>query len=136
MTGEDTEEELKVVEETRKVLGLPDLAISISTTRVPVAIGHSAAVWIQFAKPVDAAEVRHLLSVAPGVRLEDDPENQVYPTPLAAAGTDYVWVGRVRADIGTPGGVCLFFSADNLRKGAATNAVQVAELALRLLASK
>ncbi|MFN2569605.1 MAG: aspartate-semialdehyde dehydrogenase [Candidatus Dormibacteria bacterium] len=132
MEGDDNEEELKVIAETRRVLGLPDLAISISTVRVPVKVGHGANVFIEFDRPADVAEARELLAAALGVRLVDDPEHQRYPTPRDAAGTDDVLVGRVRADRGCPGGLDLFLAADNLRKGAATNAVQVAELVLGL----
>ena len=130
MHGADTEEEVKVIEETRKVLSLPELAFSVTTVRVPVAIGHSAAVWAQFDNAVTAAQARAVLEAAPGVRVIDDPERQMYPTPRDAAGTDHVLVGRIRADTGVPGGIAFFVSADNLRKGAAANAVQVAELAL------
>ena len=130
MHGLDNDEEVKVVQETRRVLGLPDLRVSVSTVRVPVAVGHSACVWAEFETPADAARARSLLEEAPGVRYVDDPERQQYPTPRDAAGTDDVWVGRVRPDPGNPGGLALFWSADNLRKGAATNAVQVGELVL------
>jgi aspartate-semialdehyde dehydrogenase len=130
MHGLDNDEEVKVVQETRRVLGLPDLRISVTTVRVPVAIGHSGAVWAEFDTPADVDQAREILRTAPGIRLVDDPERQSYPTPRAAAGTDDVWVGRLRPDHGNPGGLALFWSADNLRKGAATNAVQVGELVL------
>jgi aspartate-semialdehyde dehydrogenase len=130
MKGDYTEEECKVVEESRRVLGLPDLAMSVTTVRVPVAVGHSGAVFVQFETKLDAAEARRILENAPGVLVVDDPETQQYPTPRAAAGGDEVHVGRIRNDPGHENGLMLFFSADNLRKGAATNAVQVAELAL------
>ncbi len=128
MEGDDTEEELKVVAETRRVLELPQLPISVTTVRVPVAQGHSAAVWLEFDCEVSPEEAREVLRRAPGVRLLDDPATQSYPTPLQAVGQDQVLVGRVRADIGRPGAIALFLAADNLRKGAATNAVQVGEL--------
>jgi aspartate-semialdehyde dehydrogenase len=131
MHGDDTDEELKVIAETRRVLGLPELPVSVTTVRVPVAIGHSAAVWAEFDVPVRADAARELLAVAAGVRVVDDPAGQGYPTPLDAAGQDDVLVGRIRADIGRPGALALFLSVDNLRKGAATNAVQVAELLSR-----
>jgi aspartate-semialdehyde dehydrogenase len=130
MHGLDSDEEVKVVQETRRVLGLPDLRISVTTVRVPVAVGHSGAVWAEFDTPADLDRARELLRTAPGVRVVDDPEHQRYPTPRDAAGTDDVWVGRLRTDPGNPGGLVLFWSADNLRKGAATNAVQVGELVL------
>ena len=135
MEGLDTEEESKVISEVRRVLELPDLALSVSTVRVPVAVGHSAAVWIQCEEAVDAARATELLTAAAGVRVVDDPANQVYPTPLQAAGGDDVLVGRIRADHGRPGGIALFWSCDNLRKGAALNAVQVAELVVAARAS-
>jgi len=130
MHGLDNDEEVKVVQETRRVLGLPELRVSVTTVRVPVAVGHSAAVWAEFETPADLERARELLRQAPGVRYVDDPDAQSYPTPRAAAGTDDVWVGRLRLDPGNPGGLALFWSADNLRKGAATNAVQVGELVL------
>lgn len=132
MEGDDTEEELKVIAETRRVLGLDDLPVSVTTVRVPVAVGHSAAVWAEFETGVDPAEARRVLAAGAGVRLVDDPAAQRYPTPRDAAGGDEVLVGRVRADVGRPGALALFLAADNLRKGAATNAVQVAELVLKL----
>jgi aspartate-semialdehyde dehydrogenase len=131
MEGDDTEEEVKVVQETRRVLEAPELALSITTVRVPVMIGHSAAVWLELDGAASAEQVRGLLEAAPGVRVVDDPARQVYPTPRDAAGQDDVLVGRIREDIGRRGGVALFWCADNLRKGAATNAVQVAELAVQ-----
>ena len=130
MHGLDNDEEVKVVQETRRVLGLPELRVSVSTVRVPVSVGHSGAVWVEFEQPADLDEARRALRSAPGVRLVDDPEAQSYPTPRDAAGTDDVWVGRLRPDPGNPGGLAFFWSADNLRKGAATNAVQVGELVL------
>jgi aspartate-semialdehyde dehydrogenase len=130
MHGLDNDEEVKVVQETRRVLGLPGLRVSVTTVRVPVAVGHSGAVWAEFDTPADVDRARELLRSAPGVRYVDDPEQQGYPTPREAAGTDEVWVGRLRPDPGNPGGLALFWSADNLRKGAATNAVQVGELVL------
>jgi aspartate-semialdehyde dehydrogenase len=130
MHGEESDEEVKVVQETRRVLGLPDLRVSVTTVRVPVAVGHSGAVWAEFDTPADVDRARELLRSAPGVRLVDVPEHQRYPTPRDAAGTDDVWVGRLRPDLGNPGGLAFFWSADNLRKGAATNAVQVGELVL------
>jgi aspartate-semialdehyde dehydrogenase len=130
MVGDDTEEETKVIAEVRRVLDLPELAIGVTTVRVPVAVGHSAAVWIEFDEPVAANEARRLLSNAPGVLVVDDPATQQYPTPRAVAGSDEVHVGRIREDRSRENGLALFLAADNLRKGAATNAVQVAELLL------
>ncbi len=130
MLGDDTEEEVKVIAEVRRVLDLPDLAIGVTTVRVPVAVGHSAAVWVELEQAVEADEARSLLSSAPGVLVVDDPATQQYPTPRAVAGSDQVHVGRIRADRSRENGLALFLAADNLRKGAATNAVQVAELLL------
>ncbi|MBV8195048.1 MAG: aspartate-semialdehyde dehydrogenase, partial [Candidatus Dormibacteraeota bacterium] len=130
MRGDDTEEEVKVVAETRRVLELPQLAISITTVRVPVSVGHSAAVFVELEQVVDIEAARRVLGQGPGITVVDDPSAQRYPTPRAAAGTDLVHVGRIRRDQGRDNGIAFFFSADNLRKGAATNAVQVAELLL------
>jgi len=130
MQGEDTEEEVKVIAETRRVLAAPELRMSVTTVRVPVAVGHSAAVWVELDATADPDEVRALLRGSPGVTVVDDPATQRYPMPRAVAGSDDVQVGRIRRDTGIENGIALFFSADNLRKGAATNAVQVAELLL------
>ena len=130
MEGDDTEEERKVIAETRRVLDLPELPISVTTVRVPVAIGHSASVWIELDGPLAPDAARELLSTSPGLLVVDDPGRQTYPTPRAVAGCDEVHVGRIRRDESREHGLVLFFSADNLRKGAATNAVQVAELVL------
>jgi aspartate-semialdehyde dehydrogenase len=131
MQGDDTEEEVKVIAETRRVLDAPELAMSVTTVRVPVAVGHSAAVWVELDEAADPDDVRALLRGSPGIMVVDDPSTQRYPMPRAVAGTDDVQVGRIRRDPGREHGIALFFSADNLRKGAATNAVQVAELLLR-----
>ncbi len=131
MQGADTEEEVKVIAETRRVLDAPSLRMSVTTVRVPVSVGHSAAVWVELDADADPDDVRALLRESPGVVVVDDPAAQQYPMPRAVAGSDDVQVGRIRRDAGTENGIALFFSADNLRKGAATNAVQVAELLLR-----
>jgi len=131
MDGADTEEELKVVAETRRVLELPELRLSVTTVRVPVAIGHSGAVFVELDRPASAEEARGVLSDADGVVVVDEPESQRYPMPASVAGTDDVQVGRVRVDRGRENGIAFFFSVDNLRKGAATNAVQLAELLRR-----
>jgi aspartate-semialdehyde dehydrogenase len=130
MEGADTEEELKVVAETRRVLHHADLRMSVTTVRVAVAVGHSAAVWVELESPVEPDDIRALLAASAGILVVDDPAGQRYPTPRGVAGTDDVQVGRIRRDTGCDNGIALFFSADNLRKGAATNAVQVAELVL------
>ncbi|HEY6378640.1 MAG TPA: aspartate-semialdehyde dehydrogenase [Candidatus Dormibacteraeota bacterium] len=128
MEGDDTDEERKVVAETRRVLGRLDLALSVTTVRVPVPVAHSAAVWVELEEPVSPERARELFARAPGIRVVDDAANQRYPTPRQAAGGDEVLVGRVRSDLGQAGALAFFWSCDNLRKGAALNAVQVAEL--------
>ena len=121
-------EEMKLVNETRKIMHAPDIAISATTVRVPVEVGHSEAVHVELTRPMSADEVRDLLSYAPGVCVVDDPARSMYPLPLTAAGRDEVFVGRIRTDISHPQGIAMWIVSDNLRKGAALNAVQVAEL--------
>ncbi len=122
------QEELKIVAETRKILGLPTLAIACTTVRVPVEIGHSESVWIETESSLRPAEVRARLGESRGIVVQDDPGAQVYPLSRNAAGTDEVYVGRIRRDLSHERGLALWLAADNLRKGAATNAVQVMEL--------
>ena len=122
-----TREEMKVVWETRKILGMPALPVTVTAVRVPVRVGHSAAVHAWFDRPVDPDRARELWRAAPGIEVADDPARMVYPTPLAVAGRDPVIVGRVRADLMEPDGLAFFIVSDNLRKGAALNAVQIAE---------
>jgi aspartate-semialdehyde dehydrogenase len=122
--GVEFDEESKLRAETRKILELPDLPISATTVRVPVLVGHAEAVWVETEEPISPEQARALLGKAPGVRLED------FPTPGLAAGTDDVLVGRIRADMTDPNGLVLFVVCDNLRKGAALNAIQIAELLL------
>jgi aspartate-semialdehyde dehydrogenase len=122
------QEELKIVAETRKILDLPTLAIAVTSVRVPVETGHSEAVWIETESSLRPSDVRERLAGSPGVVVQDDPQAQVYPLALSAAGTDEVYVGRIRRDLSHERGIALWLAADNLRKGAATNAVQVAEL--------
>ncbi len=124
------EEELKMVKETQKILGDPNIRVSPTTVRVPVETGHSESVNIECERPVKAAEVREWLQKAPGLKLMDDFTNGIYPTPLDVAGTDDVLVGRIRDDVGNPGGVQMWIVGDNLLKGAALNAVQIAEALL------
>ncbi len=124
------EEELKMVNETRKILGDPEIRVSPTAVRVPVAIGHAESINIETEQPITPARARELLESAPGVEVVDDFAEGVYPTPLMAAGRDPVYVGRIREDVGNPGGLALWVVADNLRKGAALNAVQIAELLL------
>ena len=121
------EEELKMVYETRKILGDDEIRVSPTAVRVPVVTGHSEAVTIELERPMTAARARELLASAPGVEVVDDFAAGVYPQPLAAAGRDPVYVGRIREDVGNPGGLQMWVVSDNLRKGAALNAVQIAE---------
>ena len=130
MQGDDTEEEVKVREETRRVLGLPQLPIGVTTVRVPSMVGHCIALWVELDSHAGADDARRVLASAPGVVVEDDGAAQRYPTPFAVAGTDAVMVGRIRDDASREHGLAMFVAVDNLRKGAATNAVQVAELVL------
>ncbi len=121
------EEELKMVHETRKIMARPTLSISPTTVRVPVLVGHSEAITLECERAITADQVRAALREAPGVIVHDDFAQGLYPTPFDCAGRDEVFVGRIRDDIGNPGGIQMWVVADNLRKGAATNAVQIAE---------
>jgi aspartate-semialdehyde dehydrogenase len=123
-----SEEELKMVHETRKIMGDPTIGVSPTTVRVPVAIGHSESVHVQFHRPMSAEEAKRLLKTAEGVSLMDEPYAPgAHPQPLHSVGTDLVYVGRVRDDLAVKGALNLWVVADNLRKGAALNAVQIAE---------
>ena len=123
-----TKEEMKMFHETRKIMHAPDINVSATCARVPVFYGHSEAVVIETEKPITPDEAREILKNAPGVILEDDPKNNVYPMPIEVAGKDEVFVGRIRKDLAFENGLSMWVVADNLRKGAATNAVQIAEL--------
>jgi aspartate-semialdehyde dehydrogenase len=123
-----TREEDKLGNETRRILGLPDLRVEATCVRVPVERCHSEAVSVQLARPLAPAEARRLLAAAPGVEVHDEPAQKVYPMPLPMAGRDPVAVGRIRASRVFDGGISFFLSGDQLRKGAALNAVQIAEL--------
>jgi len=127
--GEDgyTGEESKMIAETRKILHAPDLRVTATTVRVPVEIGHSESINLEFEKPYDLAEVYRVLETAPGIIVQDDPAVDLFPTPLAAAGTDEVYIGRIRRDFSAENALNIWVVADNVRKGAATNAVQIAE---------
>ncbi len=122
-----TKEEWKLVEETRKIMHADDIAISATCVRVPVFIGHSEAVHIEFSQPMFPDEARRILAQAPGVKVLDDPAISLYPQAWSAAGTDEVFVGRIRRDTSHSCGLAMWVVADNLRKGAALNAVQIAE---------
>ncbi len=123
-----TKEEMKMVNETRKIMGDASIQVTATTVRVPVYVGHSEAVNIETERKLTANEARAILSEAPGVIVYDDPAHKLYPMPLDVAGKDEVYVGRVREDESIPNGLNLWIVADNLRKGAATNAVQIAEI--------
>jgi len=123
-----TKEELKLVNETRKIIGDETIGVTATTVRVPVFYSHSEAVNIETHRPVSAGTVRELLLQAPGVKVIDDPADNRYPMALDAAGSDYTFVGRIRDDESIENGVNLWIVADNIRKGAATNSVQIAEL--------
>ena len=122
-----TTEEMKLLNETRKILRDPEIAVTSTVVRVPVTGGHSEAVNVEFYEEFDMDEVRKLLAEMPGVVLQDDPAHNIYPMPLFAEGKDEVFVGRVRRDESQPKTLNLWVVADNLRKGAATNAVQIAQ---------
>jgi aspartate-semialdehyde dehydrogenase len=126
------EEEVKIVNETRKIMHLPELRIVATCVRVPVPIGHGESVFIQTKKKLSADEARTLFSAAPGVIVQDDPHAKLYPTPHRVAGKDEVYVGRIREDASIDNGLALWIVSDNLRKGAALNAVQIAEQAIEL----
>jgi aspartate-semialdehyde dehydrogenase len=124
------EEEVKIANETRKILHLPNLPIAATCVRVPVPIGHGESVFVETRDKITADEVRTLFAGAPGVIVEDDPHAKLYPTPHHVAGKDEVYVGRIRTDPSSDHGLALWLVSDNLRKGAALNAVQIAEHAL------
>jgi aspartate-semialdehyde dehydrogenase len=123
-----TKEEMKLVHETRKIMGDHSIQVTATTVRVPVYVGHSESVNIETERKLTANEARAILSTAPGVLLYDDPSRKIYPMPLDVAGKDEVYVGRIREDESIPNGLNLWVVSDNLRKGAALNAVQIAEL--------
>ncbi|MCK6622612.1 MAG: aspartate-semialdehyde dehydrogenase [Calditrichaceae bacterium] len=123
-----TREEHKMVQETRKIMGDPDLQISATCVRVPVLGGHSESINLQFREPFEIEEVRALLRAAPGVVVQDHPGENVYPMPIHSRNRDEVFVGRIRRDPSIENGLNLWVVSDNLRKGAATNAVQIAEM--------
>jgi len=122
-----TKEEMKLVNETRKILNDHSLKITSTCVRVPVFVSHSESVNLELEKPVELGEVRDLLKNSPGVKVLDEPEKSLYPLPLMAEGTDHCFVGRIRPDESLPSGLNLWIVADNLRKGAALNAIQIAE---------
>ncbi|MFH1647344.1 MAG: aspartate-semialdehyde dehydrogenase [Chloroflexota bacterium] len=124
-------EEWKMLEETRKIMHADSIAVSATCVRVPVLVGHSEAIHVEFTHPMPVDEAQRILSRAPGVRVLDDTSISLYPQPWAAAGSDEVFVGRIRKDNSHPNGLAMWVVADNLRKGAALNAVQIAEEMIR-----
>ena len=125
--GGSTSEELKMVHETRKILGDESIGVCATCVRVPVANCHSESILIETEKKLSVADVRRLLAAAPGIVVEDDLDAKLYPLPRTCSGSDDVFVGRIREDASSPTGIALWCVSDNLRKGAATNAVQIAE---------
>jgi len=126
-----TKEEIKMIEETKKILGDQKLKITATTVRVPVYYGHSESINLEFKKDFEIDELKELLNCSPGIVLQDDPANSVYPLAVNAEGKDEVFVGRIRRDYSVKYGINLWVVSDNVRKGAATNAVQIAELLIR-----
>ena len=126
-----TKEEMKMVNETHKILHDPSIKVTATTVRVPVYYGHSESINLEFEKPYDLAELKAALAKAPGIVVQDDPQNNVYPMAVTAADTDPVYVGRIRRDDTVESGLNIWVVADNIRKGAATNAIQIAELLLK-----
>jgi aspartate-semialdehyde dehydrogenase len=116
-----------MVHETRKIMHLPDLAVAPTTVRVPVYLCHSESVNLELSEPMSAARARELLAAFPGIEVVDDPAQNHYPHPAQAAGKDPVYAGRIRRDVSHPNGLALWLVSDNLRKGAALNAIQIAE---------
>lgn len=131
--GDESDEESKLRAETRKILELPELPLSATCVRVPVMVGHSEAVWVDLRDELSAEQAADVLRAAPGLRVLDLP---AFPTPAAAAGSDDVLVGRIRRDTASPNGLALYLSCDNLRKGAALNALQIADLMLAAAAER
>jgi len=131
MDGGYTKEEWKMIEETRRILGEPNLPVTATTVRVPVFCSHSESVNVETYVKLSADETRRILREAPGVIVADDPENNVYPMAIDAAGKDATYVGRIREDKSVANGLNLWVVSDNLRKGAALNAVQIAEILIR-----
>lgn len=126
------EEEIKLVNESRKILHDPGLRIAATCVRVPVPVGHGESVFVELGRMVSADDIRTILGDAPGVLVEDDPAARIYPTPASVAGKDEVYVGRIRNDLSSSHGIVFWIVSDNLRKGAALNAVQIAERALEM----
>ena len=122
-----TKEEWKIINETKKIMHEPEMAISATCVRVPVYVGHSEAVHVEFTRPITPEDVHDILHDAPGVTVQDEPSVNLYPTPWTVAGKDDTYVGRIRQDASHPVGIAMWIVSDNLRKGAALNAIQIAE---------
>jgi aspartate-semialdehyde dehydrogenase len=128
-----TKEEMKMIEETQKILGRPELKVTATTVRVPVRYGHCVSINLEFEKPFTVEAVQELMAQTEGIILVDDPSKERYPMPIDAEGTNEVYMGRIRRDFSQDNGVNMWCVADNIRKGAATNTVQIAELLLDIL---
>ncbi len=126
-----TKEEMKMMLETKKIMNLPELRITATTVRIPTMGGHSESINASFEKPIDLKEIRSILSNSEGIIVQDDPQKLLYPMPLTARDKDEVFVGRLRIDDSFPNTLNMWVVSDNLRKGAATNAVQIAEYLLK-----
>ena len=126
-----TKEEMKMVNETRKILADNTIGVTATTVRVPVFFGHSESINIETREHISASAVKSLLAQAPGIKVVDDPGKNIYPLPIDAAGQDLILVGRIRDDESIQNGINMWVVADNIRKGAATNAVQIAEILAR-----
>lgn len=126
-----TKEETKMINETRKILGEPSLRITATTVRVPVFNGHSESINVEFEKQFDLQELKDVLKQSQGIIVEDDVENNIYPMPINSSGKDEVFAGRIRRDESVESGINMWVVADNIRKGAATNAVQIAQELIR-----
>ena len=126
-----TSEEMKMQNEGRKIMHLPELKVNCTCIRVPVVRSHSISVTCRFDRPVTVEQAREVIAKAPGCKLVDDLSNKQYPMPLDTSGQDIVYVGRIRPDLTNPNGICLWCCGDQVRKGAATNAIQIAELLVK-----
>ena len=123
-----TKEEIKMVRETQKIMHAPDIAVSATCVRIPAAFAHSEAVHVEFTNPISPSDARDILSASPGVVVTDDPSTGSYPMAIDAQDRDEVFVGRIRRDTALDNGLSMWVVSDNIRKGAATNTIQIAEL--------
>ena len=131
MDGDYTKEEMKMANETRKIMGDNKIKLSATCVRVPVFRSHSEAVWVKTRKPISAGAVKNLLQKAPGIKLLDNPSKKIYPMPFPAAHQSITYVGRIRQDLTDPKGILMWIVSDNLLKGAALNAVEIAEVLVK-----